>query len=337
MMRTARDLFSQLCDFDHLEHAADLTVRGKRRRPDVAWFLFCRDAEIARLQAELAMESYRPAGFELVRIRDPKPRLIARVPIADRVVHTALVELLEPVFLPSLLPEAYACRTGFGTHRAVLRLLELIRRHQFALHLDVKTYFPSIDLEILRSLLARRVRDHRFLEVVDRVLETGRGLYDSPHARALAGINHDWPPPGRGLPIGAYTSQLFAAHVYLHEFDHFVKRTLKIPGYARYVDDLFIFGDRRADLRRWRSEVASWLCERRSLRLKRPQARILSCRGHLDALGYRIRRDGVRALPRALRRIGLRVRTAMLPAPGNRPGDIDLGRSLAASSGVVLF
>ncbi|MCP4654193.1 MAG: hypothetical protein GY856_02120 [bacterium] len=181
-----------------------------------------------------------------------------------------------------------------------------------------------------------RLREIGRMVVGWRVLETGRGLYDSPHARALAGINHAWPPPGRGLPIGAYTSQLFAAHVYLHEFDHFVKRTLKIPGYARYVDDLFFFGDRRADLRHWRSEVAGWLCERRSLRLKRPQARILSCRGHLDALGYRIRREGVQALPRALRRIGLRVRAAMLP-PGNRPRDEDLGRSLAASSGVVLF
>ncbi len=180
---------------------------------------------------------------------------------------------------------------------------------------------------------ARRLRSQQLPSLRDeelgRVLEVGRGLYDAPAARALAGLAPGW-------PIGAYTSQLFAAHVYLNAFDHFVKRTLKTPGYVRYVDDLFLFGDRRADLRRWRGEVAGWLAEHRALRLKRPQARILSCRGHLDALGYRIRREGVQALPRALRRIACRAREAMLP-PGSRPGAVDLGRSLAASSGVVLF
>lgn len=331
-MRTVCNLFSRLCDPAYLDRAAAATVRGKRRRGDVAWFLFRREAELARLREELERGRYRPQPFELVTIRDPKPRLIARVPIADRVVHTALVGLMEPVFLRRLRPESFACRPGLGTHRAVLRLLELMQRYEFALHLDVRHYFPSIDLSILRRLLGERIRDRDFLAVIDRQLEVGSELYRRRDVRARAGLADDWPPAGRGLPIGTFTSQLFAAHVYLADFDHFVKRQLKVPGYVRYVDDLFCFGNRRAELRGWRREVASWLASERALRLKHPEARILSCRGHLDALGYRITRQGIQCLPRALRRFRQRVVSELTGEER-----IEFERSVAATVGVVVF
>ena len=333
-MYTVRHLFSKLCDPAHLEAAAAKTVHGKRRRCDVALFLLRLDEEIETLRAALEAGTYQPHSFELVTIRDPKPRLIARVPIADRVLHTALVELIEPVFLRGLRPEAYACRQGLGTHRAVLRLLELMRRHHYALHLDVRSYFPSIDLEILRGLLARRIRDAKFLGVVDRVLESGRRIYTWSGVRERAGLAPDWPPPGWGLPIGAYTSQLFAAHVYLAELDHFVKRQLKIPGFVRYVDDLVLLAKHRAPLKQARNKIARWLATERGLKLKHPRARILSCRGHLDVLGYRITRDGVEPRPRTLRRLRRRVATSVLGRP--RPG-FDLERSIASSAGSALF
>ncbi len=334
-MWTARNLFPRLCDPDHLDRAAEATVRGKRRRSDVAWFLFRREAELERLRCELASGRYRPPGFDLVRIRDPKPRLIARVPIAERVVHTALVELMEPVLCRSLLPDAFACRPGKGTHRAVLRLMELVRRHRFVLHLDIKSYFPSIDVEILRRLLVRRIRDSPFLEVVDRVLEAGRGIYDRQELRKMAGLDHEWPPPGRGLPIGSHTSQLFAAQVYLNGLDHFVKRELKVPGFLRYVDDAFLFGRGRGELRVWRGAVGEWLALRRGLRLKHPQAPVLSCRGSLNALGHRIRRQGVEPLPRALNRLGRRAAREVRWRRGQAKPDF--GHSAAASVGGLLF
>ena len=57
-MRTARRLFERLCDADHLDRAAEETVQGKRRRADVAWFLFRREAELSRLASELASGTY---------------------------------------------------------------------------------------------------------------------------------------------------------------------------------------------------------------------------------------------------------------------------------------
>lgn len=211
----------------------------------------------------------------------------------------------------------------------MLRLQELMRRHRFVVHLDIRAYFPSIDLDILRALLAHRIRDRRFLAVVDLVLDSGRGIYEQPAVRRHARLTAAWPPDGRGLPIGASTSQALAAHLYLQAFDHWVKRGLKVRGYVRYVDDFFLFGDRRAELRRRRTEVGSWLMEHRGLRLKHPNARVLSCHGHLDALGHRVARSAIRPRERALRRMAARAR-------GGRRGT-ELARSVASSAGVVMF
>ena len=244
-MYSVKNLFPRLVAPEHLEEAAARTVRGKRRRPDVAWFLFRREEVLDDVRAQLAGGSYRPLGFEAVYLRDPKPRVIARAPIEDRIVHTALERLMGPVLTRSLRPEAFACRPGMGTHRAVIRAQELMRRHRFVVHLDVRRYFPSVDLRILRGLVARRVRDERFLAVVDAVLAAGAQVYRDPRVRRWAGLDADWPRPGCGLPVGALTSQLLAAHVYLDALDHHVKRVLHVPGYIRYVDDLLLFGDRR--------------------------------------------------------------------------------------------
>jgi len=331
-VRTTRNLFPRLVSEDFLEEAAERTTRGKRRRCDVARFLFRREEILERLRSALSDGTWRPDGFRVRCLQDPKPRAIAHSTVEDRVVHAALACLLEPVLSRSLLPDTFACRAGFGTHRASLRVQELLGLHRFAVHLDIRCFFPSVDLEILQALLAARIRDPPFLDVLSRVLEAGRGLYDPAPIRAFAGFTPDWPPPRQGLPIGAWTSQILASHLYLDALDHHVKRDLKVPGYVRYCDDILLFGDRRADLRTWRSAVGAWLENERRVRLKHPQARILACAGHLDALGLRITRDLVRPRARALRRLRATVGQHMRGVAG-----VDVQRSLASRLGSWMF
>lgn len=157
-------------------------------------------------------------------------------------------------------------------------------------------------------------------------------VYCDPEVRRFARLTDDWPPPGRGLPIGASTSQFLATHVYLMGLDHHIKRVLKVPSYVRYGDDICCFGDRRADLRAWRAAIGQWLWHERGLRLKHPEARILSCAGRLDALGHRVQRAGIAPLGRARRRLVARVAAAL----DGRAG-VDVERSIAATAGVLLF
>ena len=157
-------------------------------------------------------------------------------------------------------------------------------------------------------------------------------VHRDPAHRRLAGLDPDWPPPDHGLPIGAHSSQVLAAHVYLNAFDHWVKRQLKVSAYLRFLDYTFYFAGRREPLERWRRRIAEWLMGERGLRLKHPQARVLSCHGQLDALGYRIRREGVTCLRRPLRRLHRRIRQYL-----DGTLDVDLERSIASSVGIILF
>jgi hypothetical protein len=333
-MGTHHGLFATLITPEHLEQAVARTVRGKRRRPDVAWFLFERDRHVSRLLAQLAAGTWQPGRFTRLFVHDPKPRVIARACVADRVVHTAVADLCAPIFLRSACDSDFACRPGKGTHRALLTLLAAMRRYRFALHLDIAAYFPSIDTELLRSLLAARIADADFLAVVDRILHAGRGFFDAPVVRRFARLLPDWPAKGRGLPMGAVTSQLFAAHVYLLAFDHFVKRVLHVRSYVRYVDDMFLFGERRVDLRNWRKVIQHWLDRERGLRLKHPHARILSCAGHMDALGWRIRRDGMEPLPKTWKRMRRRVQAFVRDGATTRAA---FRRSMESSLGTAFL
>ncbi len=130
--------------------------------------------------------------------------------------------------------------------------------------------------------------------------------------------------------MGTAVSQYLACHVYLGALDHCVKRRLRVPGYVRYCDDLFLFGDHRADLRGWRSRVAEWLAEERGLRLKHPRARVLSCAGHLHAVGHRLACDGQQVRRKVQRRLRARVAEAAPGADGP-----DVARSLASRVGVL--
>lgn len=332
-MRRARGLFDRLVDPDHLVEAARLTARGKRRRRAVAGFLARRHALLARIRAELMAGAWRPAPFEILQIHDPKPRIIGVAPVVDRVVYTALVEAMAPAILPGVMPESFACRRGTGVHRAVYAIRRAMARHRFAIHLDVKVFFPSIDVSILQWLLARRIADDRFLDVLDRTIDVGLDLYRRPEIRVFAGLTDDWPPAERGLPIGTATSQFCATHVYLGGLDHYIKRALKVPAAVRFVDDVLIFGDRRADLRAWRWAIGEWLMAERGLRLKHPEARIVSCAGTLNALGHRIRRGEDQALPRARRRFVRRCKGIVAGQDVPR----DVRASVAAGVGVRLF
>lgn len=243
-------------------------------------------------------------------------------------VHTAIVKLLEQPFLRSALPADMACRAGHGTHRAVLAARRFLGQHRFAMHLDVRAFFPSIEPAMALGLVQRRVHDRAFIDVLERVLDSGTGLVDRPGVREWLGLADSWPPPGIGLPVGAHTSQFLATHVVLQGLDHFVKRTLKVPGYVRFVDDLLLFGDRRGDLRSWRAAIGEWLWTERRLLLKHPHAPILSAHGHVDALGMRITRGGAIPLPRSERRFRARLALAARDQ-GFRRGDVR--GSIAAS------
>lgn len=225
---------------------------GKRRRPAVARFAFDAERQVLDLSDALMAGTYRPGPYQLLEVRDPKPRLIAIATVGDRVVHRAIYDALAPSFNRSFIADTYACLPGRGSHRAVLRFLELMRRFSHVVHLDISRYFASVDHEILSDLLSTRLRDRGVVALLAVILVSGAALYRSPKVRSFyPGEPGNHRP--RGLPIGNLTSQWWG-NLYLNGLDHFVKRDLGVA-YLRYMDDFVGFADEARSLRLMRKRT----------------------------------------------------------------------------------
>ncbi len=275
--------------------------RDKRRRLDVAAFTLDADVEVHALARALREGRYVPGGYRVIRVRDPKRRVVAAAPVRDRVVHHAIYRTLAPTLNRSFIDHSYACLPDRGSHRALLRFAGEMRRRRYVLQLDVRRYFYSIDRSVLRALLWRRLPEPSLRALLDRVLASGAGLYQ--RADIVDWLGWEGPmPDGVGLPIGNLTSQWWG-NLYLDGLDHHVCRTLRVPAYQRYMDDLTLFGDDRGALLAARDQTADWLTRERRLTLKDPAARPERCDGRVRYLGYTISRGGLTLGPKARGRL----------------------------------
>ncbi len=298
-------LWAPLVSWENLLAAARKARRGKRDRRYVRRFEFNRETELLRLRRDLLSGDYRPGGYRTHWIARPKPRLISAAPYRDRVVHHALMNVLEPILDRHFHPHSFACRKGKGTHAAADRLQSLMRRHTRVLQCDIRKYFPSIDHEILKGKFRRLIKDRRVLALMDLVVDNANA--QEPVEEYFPG--DDLFAPGRrrrGLPIGNLTSQWFA-NWYLNDLDHFVTGGLGIGGYLRYCDDFLLLHDDAAALRAARGRVVARLAGDR-LRIHERRARVSPARAGIRFLGYRVRpgyrlilKDNVRQLRRRVR------------------------------------
>ncbi len=284
-MKRHGGLWPRLLSFGNLLAAARKASRGKRDRPDVVAFWFDLEGNLCRLQDELSSRQYEPGPYRTFPIVRPKPRLISAAPFRDRVVHHALCNVLLSVYEPAFVADSYACRAGKGTHAAVRRFTDFARRHRFVLQCDVSKFFPSIDHQILKGIVARKIKDANVLWLVNRIIDHSNE--QEPVAAWFPGDDLFSPVERRrGLPLGNQTSQVLA-NVYLDPFDHWVKETLRVRGYLRYADDFVIFGDDPGVLAGQRAECREWLTRLR-LRLHPRKAVISRVEDGTRWLGYRV-------------------------------------------------
>ena len=170
-MKRHGNLWEHMISFESLLEAATKAQRGKRFRPAVARFHFNLERELLVLQEELAAKTYRPGPYRSFYIYEPKQRLISAAPYRDRVVHHALTGVLEPIFERSFVFDSYACRKGKGTHAAVARCQHYAQRFRYVLKADIRKFFPSVDHEILKHLIAGKIKDPNVLWLVGLMLD----------------------------------------------------------------------------------------------------------------------------------------------------------------------
>jgi retron-type reverse transcriptase len=287
-MKTYTQLYSQIYAFENLWQAFHQARRGKRARAEVAGFEYHLERNLFELERDLRAGSYQPGPYHHFYIREPKRRKISAAPFRDRVVHHALCNVIMPIFESRFLDQSYACRVAKGTHRALDHAQRLARRYRFVLQGDIVQFFPSIDIQILRSLIARRIADPQVMSLVDRILASGAGVLESEYTpQYFPGddLFTPWERP-RGLPIGNLTSQ-FWANVYLHELDTFIAQELRCGTFVRYADDIVIFSDDKTWLHATRAQLEKKLVDLR-LVLHDRKTQIYPTETGIPFLGFRL-------------------------------------------------
>ncbi len=275
-MKTYNHLFEKVCSFENLYLAYLKARKCKRYKAEILRFGYNLEENLLRLKEELLNRTYQHGGYREFVVNDSKKRLIRAAPFRDRVIHHALCNIIEPVFDKGFVYDSYACRKGKGTHRAVKRLGKFIRvllakskEEIYCLKCDISKYFETIDHKILFTLLKKKIADPKVLWLLKEILESSESL--SPV----------------GIPIGNLTSQLFA-NIYLNELDQFVKHSLRIRYYLRYMDDFIVLGFDKKNLHQVKKEIQEFVENKLKLKMHPKKANIFLVGEGIDFLGYRI-------------------------------------------------
>jgi retron-type reverse transcriptase len=256
MPKSFSHLWERIIDFENLYHAFREASSGKRYRWESLQFKVNLEENLINLQNELIWNRYKPEPYRQFIIKEPKQRLISAPVFRDRVVHHALCQIIEPVFENKMINETFACRRGKGTHAAMYHAQKCARRAQrkwggyYVLKCDIKSFFPSVDHDVLRGIIGRYIRDKKTMDLIGVIIRS----YESPHQ------------DGKGIPIGALTSQL-GANVVLTPFDHWMKEQNKVQFYARYMDDFIILHNNKDYLWELLCEIETYLHDKLKLHL----------------------------------------------------------------------
>ncbi len=283
-MKTAKNLFQKITCFENLLRASRTARRGKRFRTETARFEYHLENELLTLQRELTEGYFQPGNYRSFQIFEPKERLISAAPYRDRVVHHAICQIIEPIFDRTFITTSYACQSGKGTHKALLKFQDYSCQFPWVLQCDIQKFFPSIDHDILLQRIRRKIGCQRTLELIEKIISNSNPQEEMEHY--FPGDDLFTPyMRRRGLPIGNLTSQLFA-NVYLNPLDHFIKEQLHQPPYLRYMDDFAVFGHSKEQLWEICSKIKHYLASFR-LKIHPKKCQVLRVREGCQFLGFR--------------------------------------------------
>ena len=265
-MKRIGNLYDKICSIENLQLADSIAQKGKSKQPGVKHHNKKREANIVELHEMLINKNYHTSNYTTFTIFETKERLIFRLPYyPDRIVHHAIMNILEPIFVANFTSNTYSCIKCRGIHaaaNAVKSALGDTEGTQYCLKLDVRKFYPNVDHDILKRILRRKFKDQNLLWLLDEIIDSCEGL-----------------------PIGNYLSQYFA-NFYLSYFDHWIKEEKKIKYYFRYADDLVILASGKPELHQLLSDIRKYLQDHLKLQLKdNYQVFPIDARG-IDFVGY---------------------------------------------------
>ena len=200
-MKRHNNLFDKIVDKDNLLLAYKKAKKHKNWQQKVIRVEKDLDNLIEGLRLSLINGTYKTAEYRTKKIYEPKERTIYVLPFyPDRIVHHAIMNILEPIWDNLFISDSYACRNGKGQHKGSQKCMEFVRKNKYCLKCDISKFYPSINHEILKLIIRKKIKCKRTLNLLDTIIDSIDGETN--------------------IPIGNYLSQWFG-NLYLNELDMF--------------------------------------------------------------------------------------------------------------------
>jgi retron-type reverse transcriptase len=226
-MKRIGHIYEQIYSIENLTAAAKSAARGKKKTSyGVRLFLKDSETKLLELQQQLISGTFRTSEYRTMTIVADrgKVREISKLPFfPDRILHHAIMRVINPILTKSLIYDTYACINSRGVTLAVNRVRNAMKDKKgsaWCLKIDIQKFYPNIDQQVLISHLRRKFKDERFISLISEIICSTE----------------------KGLPIGSYTSQLLANFA-ISGLDHFIKENLGVKYYFRYCDDMVFLGE----------------------------------------------------------------------------------------------
>lgn len=224
-MRRLDNVWDSFVETDNFCLAAKNACRSRRDKIEVAAFKDRWDELLTKLIEDVKANRFRSSRYRMFEVHEKdKTRLVADLPLyPDRILHWAIALAIEEQINRKLIDQTHASRPNHGIHSAisdVRKYLDKDSRIKYALQIDVRKFFPSMDKEMVKKRLREVLKDERMLMLLDSIID-------------------DYPYPG--IAIGNRVSPMFANMV-LSPIDHIMKERYHCHYYVRYMDDIVILG-----------------------------------------------------------------------------------------------
>lgn len=247
-MKRIGNLYEKIIAIDNLKLADQKARRGKLRTYGVRHHDKNREANITALHEALKNKTFRTSEYEIFTIHDPKEREIYRLPYyPDRIVHHAIMNILEPIWVSVFTTDTFSCIKDRGINGCMKKVDKALldkENTRYCLKIDIKKFYPSIDHEILKQIVRRKIKCADTLELLDQIIDSAAGV-----------------------PIGNYLSQ-YLANLHLAYFDHWIKEELGIQYYFRYADDMVFLHAEKAFLHNLYGKIETYLHDNLKLMVK---------------------------------------------------------------------
>lgn len=252
---------------DNLRKAEQNARKRKEGQWGIRKFDRKKEENLLKLHQMLVSRTFRTSAYRTFTIYDPKEREVYCLPyFPDRILHHAVMIPLEGIYNAMFTADTYACIKDKGIHDASNALkyaLKDVEGTKYCLKIDVKKFYPSIDHDILKNMHLRKFKDWDFINMIFEIIDSAPGV-----------------------PIGNYLSQSFA-NFYLCQFDHWIKETLGVKNYFRYMDDIVIPASDKKYLHWLLAQIREYWKTQLKLTIKENyQVFLVSSRG-IDAFGYK--------------------------------------------------